>query len=185
MSSDLTNLLPEHKRRAFMREYFLRLGTVALVLLSIVVMLGITMLIPSYFAFTQELKLKEMELARIATALESAQEKAVGDRLTELAADATRVKRLAALPSASAAVRSVLSVPRPGVTISHIAFTPAVSGGHTMTLSGTAATRAALQNYDRALGALPFVASRDLPISTYAKEFDLEFIITLTGSLTP
>jgi len=185
MSRDLTNLLPNDKRRAFKREYFVRLGVVALSLFTIVVLLGIAMLIPSYYTFTEELRLKEAELARINAALESAQEKAVGDRLTMLSADAKHLTRLSALPSASGAVRAVLDVPRPGISITHIAFTPKQGGGHTMSLSGTAATRGALQNYDRALAALPFVSSRDLPIGTYAKEVDLEFMITLTGALTP
>jgi hypothetical protein len=32
---------------------------------------------------------------------------------------------------------------------------------------------------------LPYVAKADLPISSFAKETDIPFSITLTGSLTP
>jgi len=185
MSHELTNLLPSEKRRAFTREYFMRLAVVLLSLLGAATLMGAAMLVPPYLAFSQELRVKEADLARLAALLDNAQEKEVGERLASLAADAEHLSRLEALPSVTGGLRAVLAVPDEGVSIAHIAFTPSASGAHTMTLSGTAATRGALQRYEQALAALPFVESTNLPISTYAKEVDLEFIITLTGSFTP
>ncbi len=54
-----------------------------------------------------------------------------------------------------------------------------------MTVSGMAATRDALRQYATALGGLPYVSKADLPISAYAKDSDITFTITLTGTLTP
>lgn len=185
MSRELTNLLPLEKRRAFTREYFIRLATVGVLLLAVAALMGTAMLVPSYLAFTNELKEKEADVARLTALLESAQEKEVGERLTRLAAEAEHLKRLETAPSATGMVRAVLDVPDEGVQVAHIAYTPSREGKHQMTVSGSAATRSALQRYEQALGALPFVGSTDLPIGTYAKEADLEFIITLTGAETP
>ena len=185
MSSELTNLLPDDTRRAFLREYFLRLGTLALSLIAVVVTLGAIMLVPSYLSFSQELHAKEQELARVTAQLESAQDKEVGSRLARLQDDATHLSRLAEAPSAAGAIRAVLEVPHEGIKIAHIAFTVGADGKHVMSLSGSALTRSALQRYEQALRALPFIATLDLPISTYAKEVDLEFIITLTGTFAP
>lgn len=185
MSDELTNLLPGEKRRAFAREYFIRLAVVSLLLFGAATLMGAAMLVPPYLAFSQELRVKEADLARLDALLDNAQEKEVGERLTSLAADAEHLSRLEALPSVTGALRAVLAVPDEGVHVAHIAFTPSPDGAHTMTLSGTAATRSALQRYDQALAALPFVESTNLPISTYAKEVDLEFIVTLTGTFAP
>jgi len=185
MSKELTNLLPDDTRRAFMREYFFRLATLTLFLFALVVTLGAVMLAPSYLAFSQELHATEQELARVTAQLENAQDKEVGSRLMRLQDDATHLSRLVDAPSAADAIRAVLQAPHEGIKIAHIAFTVGTDGKHVMSLSGSALTRSALQRYEQALRALPFIASLDLPISTYAKEVDLEFIITLTGTFTP
>lgn len=186
MHDELTNLLPLQKKRAFKREYFLRLGVVGLLLLSAAAVFGGVLLLPSYLTFTQERKAKEIRLAQLEATLQNAQERALGERLGQLSEDATRLVRLESFPSGSTAVRTILQVSRPGIRLTRISFTPGVSEkDSTMMLSGTAATRDALRQYDAALSALPSVTASELPISTYAKETDLEFIITLTGSLTP
>lgn len=185
MSRELTNLLPPEKRRAFTREYFLRLTTVGVLLLAIAALIGTALLVPSYLSFANQLSEKEADLERLTALLESAQEKEVGERLTRLADEAEHLRRLTASPSATGMVRSVLALPDEGIQTAHIALTLSREGKHQMTVSGTAATRGALQRYEQALAALPFVEATDLPIGTYAKETDLEFIITLTGKETP
>jgi len=186
MHHELTNLLPLQKKRAFKREYFLRLAVVGLLMLSAVSIFGGVLLVPSYLTFTQELRAKGVRLAQLNATLQSAQERALGERLTRLSADATHLARLETSPSGSTAVRAVLSVPRSGIRLTRISFTPgAGETDSTMMLSGTAATRDTLRQYEQALSALPYVESSELPISTYAKEAELEFIITLTGPFTP
>jgi hypothetical protein len=54
-----------------------------------------------------------------------------------------------------------------------------------MMITGSAATRTALQSFKEELASLPFVTSADLPISAFAKESDIPFSITVTGSLKP
>ncbi len=48
-----------------------------------------------------------------------------------------------------------------------------------------AQTRDALRGYVEALNQLPYVSKADLPISAYAKESAIPFMVTLTGSLQP
>jgi hypothetical protein len=186
MHHELTNLLPLQKKRAFKREYFLRLSVVGLLLLSAVSVFGGVLLMPSYLIFTQELRAKETRYAQLEATLQSAQERALGERLSRLSSDAKHLERLETYPSGSAAVRAVLLVPRPGISLTRISFVPGTAKtDSTMMLSGTASTRDTLRQYEGALAALPYVKSSELPISTYAKETELEFIITLTGPLTP
>ncbi len=186
MYRELTNLLPTERSRAFRHEYFLRLITVALVLLAFVVVAAGVMLIPSYLAFTDELRVQQEELARVSLALESTEEKQVGARLLQLEADSAHLARLATMPSVSNTVRAVLMVPRPGIRLDQFAYSPGKDAGtQNLMISGTADTRDALRQYNLALTALPFVERSDLPISAYAQETDLMFTITLTGATQP
>ncbi len=186
MSRELTNLLPLDKKRAFRREYFLRLVVVGLLLLSCATAVGAVMLAPAYLSLSQERIAKEARLTQLEATLANAQERAIGERLARLSEDAEHLARLESHPSGSAAARAILLVPRAGIALTRIAFTPgAEEGANVMTLSGTADTREALRAYNLALSELPFVTMSELPISTYAKETELEFMITLTGTLTP
>jgi len=185
MSRELTNLLPLEKKRAFRREYFVRLSVVGALLLSAVLLFGAVMLIPSYLSFSQEHALQEKRVTQLEATLQNAQERAIGERLTRLSEDTEHLNRLGQVPSGSSAVRAVLRVARPGIALTGITFSPGAEEEHTMTLSGTAQTREALRAYNLALSELPFVSSSELPISTYAKETDLDFMITLTGTFIP
>lgn len=186
MYRELTNLLPSDRSRALRHEYFLRLATVTLLTLSFVVVAAGVMLVPSYLSFTQEARVKQTELAQLAGTLEAAEEKEVGARLAQLEADVTHLNRLSSQPTASGALRAVLTVSREGISLDSFAYTPNTTAGeNSLVLSGTATTRDALRRYNLALSALPFVSKSDLPISAYAKETELPFTITLTGTLRP
>lgn len=186
MYRELTNLLPTERSRAFRHEYFLRLVTVTLLVVSFVVVACGVMLVPSYLAFTDALKSKQEDLARVSSVLESSEEKEVGARLAQLEADGAHLARLASMSSVSGMARSVLAVPRPGITLEQFAYSPGKEAGEqSIMLSGKAQTRDALRQYNLALTALPFVKRSDLPISAYAQETDLMFTITLTGASTP
>jgi len=186
MFPELTNLLPRSSIRAFKRGYFLRVGTLACVLLTGLVVLHGLLLVPSYIYAHGEAKREATELATLNASLHTAEEAQVRARLTVLSGNITYLNQLATTSAASAALRAVLSVPRAGITLSGFTFTP--SAGKvlgTMSISGTATTRDTLRAYALALGALPFVTNADLPISAYAQDSNIPFTITLTGTLRP
>lgn len=187
LNSELTNLLPRKQIRGLRREYFVRLATVALGLGVLAIIIHGVLLFPAYLYARAEVAREQEELDRIAASATSAQEHDINARISSVQADITYLGRLGAAPTASGAVRAVLAVPHPGITLSGFTFTAATaqSASAQMTVSGTAATRDALRQYADSLGHLPYVSKADLPISAYAKESAIPFIITLTGSLTP
>lgn len=186
MFPELTNLLPKSRIHAFRRGYFLRLGTLLCILLTGIVIVHALLLTPSYFYAHTEVKREATELASLNASLQTSEEKQVQTRLNQLSTNVAYLNQLATTTTASAVLRSVLSVPRNGITISGFTFVPptAILPGK-MGISGTAVTRDTLRAYVLALGQLSFVTNADLPISAYAKENDIPFTITLTGSLRP
>jgi Tfp pilus assembly protein PilN len=187
MSRELINLLPPDRKRAFRRGYFFRLGTVAVLLLCAMVVIHGVFLLPSYLYLHAIKQTRETELAGLDAKLSGPEQEAITARLSSLEGSASYLARLDTVPTASAAVRGILAVPRSGVRLRSITFAPPTPGAADgkMTLSGVASTREALRAYVLALQQAPFVASAELPISAYAQETDIDFTITLTGSLQP
>lgn len=187
MSTELSNLLPEFRKRSFRRQYFLRLGTVVLVALGCLVLLHGVLLLPTYLYARNEVARGTAELAALNASADTAGEVVLTERKKTLSTTAESLARLQESPTASAALRAALAVPRPGVILTGFTFTAptAPNAPARMQLTGTAASRDALRQYAAALGTLPFVSSADLPISAYAKETDIDFTIALSGTLRP
>ncbi|MDP2665611.1 MAG: hypothetical protein Q8P23_03180 [bacterium] len=184
MDNELTNLLPPERQQALSRAYLLRIGTVAALLITTLIVVAGLLLLPTYILLAQKAVTKQTQFANIESIFSSADEKALSARLTTLANDAVALMALGRTPSASATVRGALAVPRPGITLFSFAYVPAtgkIQG--TLAVSGIATTRDALRTYQLALQSAPFAAAAALPVSAYAKDSDIAFTITVT--LTP
>lgn len=182
MHNELTNLLPSERKRTLRRSYFLRLGVIGIVLVNILVLAAALLLLPTFVLLTQSAAAKANRLATIESALSSADEQTLSVRLAALTKDAATLTALADVPSVSAVIRTVLAVPRPGIALSGLIYTPATdkNSSRMLVVSGTAATRDALRNYQIALQNAPVVISALLPVSAYAKESGITFTITIT-----
>ncbi len=180
----LTDLLPDERRKALRRDYYLRLGTTALVLAIGLVAAALVLLVPTYVYLSGAARAKEQRLANIRAALASADETALSARLATLSTDAAILTSLSDAPSSSVYMREALAVPRPGIMLAALEYTQAIgTQSGTLSISGIAATRDTLRNYQVALQGTPFVSSADLPVSVFAKDTNISFTITLT--LTP
>ncbi len=180
------NFLPAERIRAHVRRYFWRLGTVAAYLACALAVIAGILLIPTLVFLRNAEVTKQARLASIESVLASYDEVALAARLLALSSDATALVLLAAAPSATSLVRQALAVPRPGIILSSITYAPAKgstpkdSKSGTFTLSGTAASRNGLRAYQLALAATPAFANANLPVSSYAKDSDIPFTITVT-----
>jgi hypothetical protein len=189
MFEELTNLISTRNRRMFRQEYFVRLATVTAWLLTFVVIAECVLLLPSYLFESQAVSSHTVELQQLSQKAATSQEQQVQSEVQALSGEASYLQGLSTTPTASMALRAILAVPRPGITLSGFTYGSAQSATNsalkTMQITGIADTREDLRGYDAALSALPYVSSADLPISEYAKASSIPFTITLTGSLTP
>lgn len=179
MNSELTNLLPPSRQNLLAREYFFRLGVVAVSLCIVLVLAAAVLLVPTYVFLTGNAQAKEARLANIKSTLSSANEVALSARLKALSNDATALTLLSKKQTASTVMRAALAVSRPGITLSGFTYTSA-GGKNTLGLTGIASARDTLRNYQLALQSAPFARSADLPVSAYAKDTNIAFTITIT-----
>jgi len=181
MPEHLTNLLPQLRKQALSREYFLRLAVVLLELFVALVLAAGVLLIPTYVFLAGSARAKGVQLTEIKSSLSPADEKSLSARLVALSGDAAALIALSKKPFVSKTAGLLLAVARPGVTLTGFSYTSAGTGKPaTLALSGLAMTRDALRDYQLALQAEPFVVSAGLPVSAYAKITDITFTITIT-----
>ncbi|MGB4076835.1 MAG: hypothetical protein WBK28_04000 [Minisyncoccia bacterium] len=186
MVTELTNLLPAERLRDFRRGYFLRLLVLTSILTTVLILSHGALLLPSYFYVSEEASIARARLAEMSSALSSAEEETMSARLTALAADTERLKSFSHSPRASSLVRTLLALPREGVTLSRMSYVPAKKDADgRLVLAGVAKNREFLQRFHQTLSAQPFVTKAELPLSAYAQETDIDFTITLSGPLSP
>lgn len=180
MHNEFTNLLPQERQKMLSRDYLLRASVVAIVLATILVLSSAVLLVPTYVLLSGSANAKKLDLARIESMLSSADEVALSERLAILSKNAEALVTLSGVQSVSADVREVLSVPRPGIILSGISYTPSTDDSPGTTIvSGLSVTRDSLRNYQLALQNAPLALSATLPVSAYAKDNNIPFTITL------
>ena len=186
-NTNLTNLLPEARARDFRHGYFIRLTVLATLAFAAVILVHGALLVPSYLYVSEQEQLAKARLEELSASLASSEEEAMNIRLTRLTADASRLLSFASSASAAEVIRAVLSVPRAGVSIQSLSYLPSSNGAADarLTMSGAASTRESLRAFHQGLSALPGVTQAELPLSAYAKETDIAYTITLSGTLSP
>lgn len=163
------------------REYVLRFGVVVVWLVSALALVATLLLIPTYVLLINSAQVKQNYLSSANSSVSPAEVNSLSARLATLNANVASLTALEKAPSVSALLQEVLAVSRPGITLSAFTYTPAASGKPAaFIVSGTAATRDALRNYQLALQNAPFSQSAALPVSAYAKDADIGFSITIT-----
>ncbi|HEC94043.1 MAG TPA: hypothetical protein ENI56_01560 [Candidatus Kaiserbacteria bacterium] len=185
MYNKLINLLPLYAVKRVHKEYLVRLSTVVVVAFSVLVLVQMALLFPSYTmlqARYHQLKTTSEYLAQI-----TAQNiQSIKTRINALNAQATFLGTLSTTPSATVAIKQVLNIARNGVILKEITYTAPQKGKQAqIIISGIANDRRTLQAYQESLQLAPYISSADLPVSVYAKDTNIKFTITLTGSFLP
>ncbi|HEV7121596.1 MAG TPA: hypothetical protein VGN56_02085, partial [Candidatus Paceibacterota bacterium] len=100
MYPELTNLLPKHLIRAFRRKYFLRVATLACLLLAGLVIVHGLLLVPSYMYAHNEAARQNAQLATLNANLHTTEEVQVRTRLSKLSANIAYLNQLATTTTA-------------------------------------------------------------------------------------
>lgn len=182
MNSDLTNLLPIERQSALAREYVLRVGVVAMVLLTILVFMAAALLVPAYVYLTKAANLKQVRLTAISASLSSSDGAALSARLATLTSNATTLSTLVKSTTASSVIRQILTVPHTGVLLSGLSYSASTKTPLTITLTGVATTRDTLRSYQLALQSAPFIRSAIVPVSVFAQDINIGFTMSVTLS---
>lgn len=185
-TANLTNLLPAERKKAIRRIYTLRLLTVFILMVAFIVICNGVLLLPSLIFQHQQNALQAVELERLSAVLAASGGSGASSRATVLAQDTAYLSRLATTTSATHVITALTTLPHQGISLTGISYTAPIKGSEgKVLLSGIATTRTALHSYIESLSAQSFIKNAELPISSYAKEKDIQFTVTVTGTFTP
>jgi Tfp pilus assembly protein PilN len=158
----------------------LRFCVTATVLVIVLVSIAAILLIPTYLFLAQDLHVQNARLALLESNLVSQNQATLPTYLSVLSTDTVTLTALGAAPSSTDTIRTVLAVPHPGITLSQFSYAPSVQKSMgTLQVSGIAATRDALQQYQLALEAAFPGSQVTLPVSTYAQAAKITFTVTV------
>jgi hypothetical protein len=181
MPNDFTNLMPPERQRSLSRDYTIRLSVLALWFIATLAVVAGILTIPTYVYLTHSAEAKQTQLTAIEAKSSATNEANLTTRLAALSHSAEALSKLGKSASVSSIIRTALAIPRSGIAISGLAYTPLTGKTpSSLTITGTAATRDALRNYQIAIQNTSFAKAADLPVSAYAKDSNIPFSISIT-----
>ncbi|HET9641401.1 MAG TPA: hypothetical protein VFP46_00950 [Candidatus Paceibacterota bacterium] len=180
MHNELTDLLPADRQAKVARYYFLRFLAVALWFVAALAAIGVMLLVPTYILLVTNAQAKQAYLDSIGSSVTSEAD-SLSSRIALLNGEAAALDALTTSRSASALIRQMLAIPRPGIVLNNFAYTPANgTKPGTLVISGVASARDTLRNYQLAVQNAAFSKTASLPVSAYAQDSNIGFSITVT-----
>ena len=179
----MSNLLPGEQKKEVLREYSLRRAAIALIFIASIFMFAILMLVPTRIV----LLLRERQVAEELSIKQAAQEPGQNDGSVAILTETK--EKLAALSEKRGervihrALESIIAERREDISITGVSYSRGSGGPETITLDGVSPTRQRLIAFVRALEGLEGVEKVDLPISDLIKDEELEFSLTIVGTL--
>ncbi len=174
----MINLIPGVVRTAIIKEYWVRVATVAFFMFSAVLVAIVLLSSPVYVLITTQVD------AYAASANEAAMRVADFDisssELIKANQMATQINALKTEPKFMDVVALVEGLPKDGVEVMSYAFTRTSGNISPVQITGVASTRQALASFRDNLLKQEGVSEVVLPISNLAKDKDLDFSITVT-----
>lgn len=174
----MINLLPEDKKRAFKRTYFVRLLIVFLATLTVLMVIHSVLLVPTYAFLQARIQSQVAEKDFLTRSLEATGGGEVEERLNLLTQQIETLEGIEETVSFVAIVEDILEVSRNGVVLTQVLYDPE-NQNVDVELRGTAQNRDALRSFAARLEAREGIESVDFPIGNLSREEDLPFTISI------
>src|SRR5579872_6786780 len=124
MDSDRINLLPAARLEGLRRQYLYRLATVALLMLTALVIIHGVLLYATHIYLASEVKARTAELASVTVTTTSSESAALDARLAAITKEAALITALPAAPSAASLITAIEAISRSGITLSRFVYQP-------------------------------------------------------------
>jgi hypothetical protein len=176
----MANLLPIKERKRGQREYTLRLSAVILIFFITAVVFGSVLLLPSYFFAELKLKSVKEQSVLVQRAIELRGQDVSGVLLTGTKQKLIELDTAQTQISQITLINAVNANRGQGIMIRSYFYTYA-KDENSIKIFGTASTREALTSFSERLKQESLFSRIDLPVSSLAKDTNIDFSITLFG----
>lgn len=180
----MLELLPNSQKKSVKREYFLRLLAVVLLLLSIVGILSLVSLSPSYFLSVE----KEGIVSQTFEKLEKSNKSITEDKMLQSDIKNSQEMLILLKPpekliSINDLISKIIDKKNSSIRIDEIVATSYKNNQYQILLKGNSESRDILKSFVENLKNSGLFESVDLPISNFTKIADIDFDITLKTAI--
>jgi hypothetical protein len=181
----MINLIPPGSKKTIKREYLLRTATVWMVLFSIVGIITIVLLVPTYVLLS-----KSLDVAAVETnaANDDFDARAYEELRSEFKKTHLIAQRLAAASTStlpSTVFADIQAVQTNDIMMTGFTYEADGTAVKKVEVRGIASTRAALAAFSSTLEQNPRFARAEVPVSSLTNDRDLPFVLTITMAKTP
>lgn len=180
----MVNLLPQKTITELRRNYYLRFGTVLVILMVIAFLIGSVLLVPSYVVSERAADASERYLLAIEETIGIRERAGVSDDVRALSERLRILGTYAAEPSTKPFFEDTLNDLSPNITITGIGFAKG-SDALGVSIAGRAATRASLLAFVERLQESGRYDGVTVPVAQLALDSDIPFSITATYRSAP
>ncbi len=174
----MVNLLPQDAVARLRTRYYARLSSAFLLLVLLVFVLGTVFLLPSYFLSQGAADASARYLAAAQQSATVREHAGATGALATLAEQVLILKQYQGAPVVVPAISEITGVIPKGILVSKIAFGKREDGTASLTVAGTAATRATLLAFVDALKAGGRFSGVSVPVSQLASDSNIDFSLT-------
>lgn len=173
------NLLPQEQKKKIRQNYLRRFAIVTIISGILLTIIFCVALIPAYVASSQKVFSAQERKQIIENSISSSDKGILQAQLTELKTDVEILQKKNI--STVGLVQQIIINKGPGISISGFMLTTGSTGEKRFVVEGIADSREKLKQFQANVLAMKF-KKVDLPISSFAKDKDIAFTMTITIS---
>ena len=181
---NMFDLLPEKERELIKSEYKIRRWSLLLIFLFFLGVISVILFTPTYFAIYLEKRYLSEALDEVQRESEKLVDPKMFEELKRVNETVNSLESHLYEISVTELMKGVLSCKPDGVSITSFAFEKTDGGGSLRTsLAGHAGTREELLEFSSNLKEEDYVTEVDIPLASFAREYDLDFSLQIKGDL--
>ena len=179
----MINLLPPEEKNRKVKEYKLRLIVVNALLLSVAFLIGSILLLPSYFFADTIQKSAENEVIALKGSSESTERVEINNQLRITKERLTAISNQGQQTEFYEIIETISSYAGKPIKLDTVSYSRGSDGKESrLQLAGVADTRDDLLEFEQFLDDDEMFEDVDLPVSSLAKDQDIEFNIQIKGT---
>lgn len=181
----MINLIPPDSKKVIKREYLLRTATVWMALFSIVGIITVILLVPTYVLLSKSLEAVAIETREGDEDFDSDAYQALRAEFKKTHQIAQRLAITATTTPASEILADIQAVQTNDIMMTGFVYENDGAVIKKVEVRGIASTRAALAAFSATLEQNPRFARADVPVSSLTNDRDLPFVLNITIAKTP
>jgi hypothetical protein len=178
----MINLLPDAEKKFIYHEYKLRVVVVALISTLVLCAIALILIFPSYILTIYQGKITKDQISDVYTK-DSTEQVHLEKALKEIKKQMAVLSPVETKQSVSDVFTFLVKDRSAGIKIVDMTYSSADKVSYKLTLRGVAPNRQSLLVFSQALKAEKGVTSLDLPVSTFTKDTDINFTLSIQGKL--